>query len=170
MTGRTALRMAVAASGARLAYAALTRRPPGGEKTWTRTNHRGEPVSLLEGPATVVAAVAAVAVPVAVPGDGLERLALAVAGAGAGAFGCYDDLAGTGDRRGFRGHLGALARGEVTTGAVKIAGIGAAGLAAALLLSRREPGSVSRIGRVADVGVNVGLIAGGANLVNLFDL
>ena len=53
------------------------------------------------------------------------------AGAGAATFGGYDDLAGSGDRRGFRGHLGALAGGEVTTGAVKIGGIGAAGVVAA---------------------------------------
>ena len=52
------------------------------------------------------------------------------AAAGAGAFGGYDDLAGSGDRRGFRGHLGALAHGEVTTGAIKIGGIGATGAAA----------------------------------------
>ena len=57
------------------------------------------------------------------------------AAAGAGAFGGYDDLAGSGGRRGFRGHLGALAHGEVTTGAVKLGGIGATGLAASALLA-----------------------------------
>nr|MDQ2814670.1 hypothetical protein [Actinomycetota bacterium] len=41
----------IGAGAARLAYSALTRRPPGGAKTWSRTNHRGEPVTLLEGPA-----------------------------------------------------------------------------------------------------------------------
>lgn len=160
-------RLLVAGSAARLAYAGLTRRPPGGEKAWARTNHRGEPVTLLEGPAVTLAAVAAV---LAVPGlDGSQRLALALAGAGAGAVGCYDDLAGTGDRHGFRGHLGALAKGEVTTGAIKIAGIGAAGLAASLLLSRREAGQPA-IGRAADLVINAGLVAGAANLLNLFDL
>ena len=86
--------------------------------------------------------------------------ALALAGAGAFGFGVYDDLAGSGKRRGLRGHLGALANGEVTTGAVKLGGLGATGLASALLLGR-EP---------ADVAVNAGLVAGGANLLNLFDL
>ena len=130
MTGR---RPVPAAAGggvrcARLAYAALTRTQPGGEQTWTRTNHRGEPVTLLEGPAVTIAAAAAA---LAVPGlDPRERLALGLAGAGSGAFGCYDDLAESGDRRGFRGHLGALAKGEVTTGAVKLVGIGLIGLAA----------------------------------------
>ena len=46
-----ALTSVAAAGAARAAYAVLTRRPPGGEKTWTRVNHRGEPVTLLEGPA-----------------------------------------------------------------------------------------------------------------------
>jgi len=85
---------------------------------------------------------------------------LALAGAGALAFGVYDDLAGSGKRRGLRGHLGALAHGEVTTGAVKLAGIGATGLAGGLLLG----------GDPADIVINAGLIAGGANLLNLFDL
>ena len=88
------------------------------------------------------------------------RAALVAAAAGAGALGGYDDLAGSGDARGFRGHLGALAHGEVTTGAVKIGGIGAAGLAAAVLLG----------GSPVDVAVNAGLTAGAANLLNLFDL
>jgi hypothetical protein len=39
----------LAAGGARGAYALLRSRPPGGTATWTRTNHRGEPVTLLEG-------------------------------------------------------------------------------------------------------------------------
>ena len=51
---------ATAAGAARLAYSALNRRPPGGVKTWSRTNHRGEPVTLLEGPAVAVGAIAGV--------------------------------------------------------------------------------------------------------------
>ena len=85
---------------------------------------------------------------------------MAVAGAGAAAFGAYDDLAGSGDRRGFRGHLGALRHGEVTTGAVKLGGIGVTGLVSAALAG----------GSPADVVINAGLVAGGANLLNLFDL
>ncbi len=41
---------ALAAAAAGLSYAALRQRPPGGDATWSRTNHRGEPVTLLEGP------------------------------------------------------------------------------------------------------------------------
>src|SRR6201996_2798277 len=129
--GRVAERFLLAGVYARLGFAALASRPPGGDKTWTRTNHRGEPVTLLEGPAAAAGAGGAVLV---LPGmDCRDKLALAVAGAGAGAFGCYDDLAGSGDRRGLRGHLGALAGGDVTTGAGKSAGIGAAGLAGSVL-------------------------------------
>src|SRR5580692_10297644 len=45
------------ALAARGAYAGLRRWPPAGEKTWTRSNHRGEPLTLLEGPAVAVGAV-----------------------------------------------------------------------------------------------------------------
>ncbi len=148
----------VAAAAARGSYAALTRRPPGGTAAWTRTNHRGEPVTLLEGPAVAAAAVMSASISPGLPPR--ARAALVAAGIGAGAFGGYDDLAGSGDRRGFRGHLGALAQGDVTTGAVKIGGIGATGLAAAALLG----------GSPVDVALNAGLTAGAANLLNLFDL
>ncbi len=149
---------ALAAGAARGAYALLRARPPGGSAAWTRTNHRGEPVTLLEGPAAAAGAALAAALTPGLPRR--ARAGLVVAAAGAGAFGGYDDLAGSGGRRGFRGHLGALAHGEVTTGAVKLGGIGATGLAASALLG----------GGALDVTVNAGLIAGGANLLNLFDL
>jgi UDP-GlcNAc:undecaprenyl-phosphate/decaprenyl-phosphate GlcNAc-1-phosphate transferase len=147
-----------AAVAARATYAALRRRPPGGAAIWARTNHRGEAVTLLEGPAVALGTTLASAFAAGLSPRG--RAALVAAGAGAAAFGGYDDLAGSGDRRGFRGHLGALARGEVTTGAVKIGGIGAAGVVAAALAG----------GSPADVVINAGLTAGGANLLNLFDL
>ena len=155
----TALRTgALAAGAARAIYAALNSRPPGSRAVWTRTNHRGEQVTLLEGPAVAAGAVTAAALAAALPARG--RGALAAAGAGAAVFGCYDDLAGGGDRRGFRGHLGALAGGELTTGAVKIGGIGGTGIVAGLLVGGSAP----------DVVINAGLVAGGANLLNLFDL
>ena len=148
----------VAAAVARVTYAGLTRCPPGGPANWARTNHRGEPVTLLEGPAVAAAALAAAALAPGLTARG--RAALAIAGTGAAAFGCYDDLAGSGGRRGFRGHLGALAHGELTSGAVKLGGIGASGAAASLVLG----------GPPADIVVNACLAAGGANLLNLFDL
>jgi hypothetical protein len=162
----------IAAAAARLSYALLQARPPGGAQTWNRTNHRGEPITLLEGPAVAIGSVAGA---LAAGGSTRDRMALAVAGAGAAAFGSYDDLAGNGVRKGFRGHLGALQAGELTTGAVKIAGIGAAGLAAAIIAgpsakSRGTGRGTSAPLAVADTLINAGLIAGGANLLNLFDL
>jgi UDP-GlcNAc:undecaprenyl-phosphate GlcNAc-1-phosphate transferase len=155
---------AVAAGATRLAYTVLNQRPPGGTKTWSRTNHRGEQVTLLEGPAVAVGAIAGVLAHAALgpirSGSARSGPAMALAGAGAAAFGGYDDLAGSGDRRGFRGHLGALRHGEVTTGAIKLGGIGATGLASAAIAG----------GSPADVVLNAGLVAGGANLLNLFDL
>jgi hypothetical protein len=162
---------ACAAGAARLAYSALSRRPPGGPKAWSRTNHRGEPVTLLEGPAVAAGALAGVLAQAGLvaasgspgaPGSAGWRRAAAMVlgGAGAAAFGAYDDLAGSGDRRGFRGHLGALRQGEVTTGAVKLGGIGVTGIVSAALAG----------GSPVDVILNAGLVAGGANLLNLFDL
>jgi UDP-GlcNAc:undecaprenyl-phosphate/decaprenyl-phosphate GlcNAc-1-phosphate transferase len=159
----TAAAAAAAASAARLAYAAANHRPPGGTKTWSRTNHRGEPVTLLEGPALTLGAIAGVLAQAGLgPAAGTARsgAAMVVAGAGAAAFGAYDDLAGSGDRRGFRGHLGALRQGEVTTGTVKLGGIGVTGIVSAALAG----------GSPGDMVINAGLVAGGANLLNLFDL
>lgn len=192
--------MLASAAGARLGYSVLTSHQPGGAARWTRTNHRGEPVTLLEGPAVALAGAAAA---LAVPGLArANRVALAVAALGGGGFGCYDDLRGEGDQRGFRGHLGALARGKVTSGVVKLAGIGLSGVAAAAVLSREPsatgcvaglaggggtglagggepragtedvlaPGAARIGGQVADVALNAVLIAASANLLNLFDL
>jgi UDP-GlcNAc:undecaprenyl-phosphate/decaprenyl-phosphate GlcNAc-1-phosphate transferase len=164
----------VGAAAARLSYSLLRARPPGGAAKWTRTNHRGEPVTLLEGPAVAIGGVAGA---LAAGGPARDQLAMAIAGAGAAAFGGYDDLAGNADSKGFRGHLGALRKGELTTGAVKLAGIGAVGLAAAVIADGSGDGTADRIvGRravtaaLADTLINAGLIAGGANLLNLFDL
>ena len=158
---------AASAAAARVAYSALRRYPPGGAQAWARRNHRGEPVTLLEGPAVTAGALAGqlaaalVAGPPAVSaGTGRRADPLAVAGLGAVACGLLDDLRGSGKRRGLRGHLGALRHGEVTTGTVKLAGLAATGLAAAL----------AEGGDPVDVAVNAGLVAGGANLLNLFDL
>jgi UDP-GlcNAc:undecaprenyl-phosphate/decaprenyl-phosphate GlcNAc-1-phosphate transferase len=119
-------------------------------------------VTLLEGPAV---ALGAIAIQILYPERVAPTLtpqsrAQALAGLGALCFGVVDDLAGSGKRRGLRGHLSALADGEVTTGAIKLGGIGATGIASALALG----------GDPADIAVNAGLIAGGANLLNLFDL
>ncbi|KQZ87955.1 hypothetical protein ASD62_00055 [Phycicoccus sp. Root563] len=139
--------------------------PPGGADRWDRTNHAGGTVTLLEGPAYAVGAACAAAL----AGGGPGPVVAATAAAGLGAL---DDLVGDSSSKGFKGHLGALARGEVTTGAVKILGLGLTGLASAALVDRRArrlgPGSVTPT--VVDTLVGGAVVAGSANLLNLLDL
>jgi len=144
----------LAAAGAHLAHRVLTARVR--SPRWQRTNHAGDPVTLLEGPAYVAGAAlgAAVGGPAGV-----------VATLGSGAFGALDDLAGDGASKGLRGHLGAAAQGRVTTGLVKIVGIGATGLVAAALADRAR-GDVGPV----DTLVGGAVVAGAANLANLLDL
>lgn len=157
---------AVAAAGVLGARAALARAVPAGDARWTRSNHRGEPVSLLEGPAVAAGLVAG-----ALACGGRAGAAGAVAVAGGAAFGLVDDLSEDAGRarKGLRGHLGALSRGELTTGGLKVLGIGATSLVAAavaLPAGRRARG----LAGLGDVAVAGALVAGTANLVNLLDL
>jgi UDP-N-acetylmuramyl pentapeptide phosphotransferase/UDP-N-acetylglucosamine-1-phosphate transferase len=173
-TARALVTAGLAAAAGRTASRALASTPPGGKALWDRTNHRGEPITLLEGPAYVAGATVAVATAPGVPAR--VRLAALVAGTAAGALGAYDDLAEGGVRKGLAGHLGALARGEVTTGAVKVLGLAASGVVASALAARpgqretRRGGTPSAAARVVDVLVGGAVVAGSANLVNLLDL
>jgi UDP-N-acetylmuramyl pentapeptide phosphotransferase/UDP-N-acetylglucosamine-1-phosphate transferase len=125
---------------------------------WSRTNHAGDQVSLLEGPAWVLGSVVGLAL--AGPEDSRHAAALSIT---AGSLGLLDDLAGSTSSKGLRGHLGALREGRVTTGAVKLVGLGLTGLAAARSLDRGRHGPVATL-------LGGGVIAGTANLVNLLDL
>ncbi|MEV4754576.1 hypothetical protein AB0J86_05615 [Micromonospora sp. NPDC049559] len=171
-------RLLVAGAGALAARAALravTASPRAAELE--RTNFRGRNVTLAAGPALAVGAATAAAL--GAPSVAAAGAAL-VAGIGSGAVGLYDDVVGARPEqksaKGFAGHLAALREGRVTSGLVKIAGVGAAGLVAATLLAadpdvrarrgRRGRGS----GRAVDVLLGAGVVAGTANLVNLLDL
>lgn len=136
------------------------------ESRWTRVNHRGARISLLEGPAVAAGLVVGA---LAAPGR-RAALAGALAAAGGAAFGLVDDLSEDMGRarKGLRGHLGALATGELTTGGLKVLGIGATSLLAAAV-APPAPG-VGRLGRAADVLTSGALVAASANLVNLLDL
>ncbi|WP_299445587.1 hypothetical protein [uncultured Phycicoccus sp.] len=123
---------------------------------WTRTNHAGAPVTLLEGPSWVAGGALGAAAG-GIPG--------VVAVLGSGGFGALDDLAGDGSSKGLRGHLGAAARGEVTTGAVKVVGLGVTGLVVAALADRARPELT-----VLDTLAGGAVVAGAANLANLLDL
>lgn len=151
---------------------ALDGQIPGGQERWLRTNHRGEPISLLEGPAVAAGLLAGGLV-----GAPSTRgaLALTVAAASGAAFGLVDDLGEdtSARRKGLRGHLGALARGELTTGGLKVLGIGAGALVAAAVATpvhRPDGTRRSAVGWLADVAGSGALVASSANLLNLLDL
>ncbi|QIM21054.1 hypothetical protein G7075_07775 [Phycicoccus sp. HDW14] len=154
MRGRPVLAGLLGALAAAGAHRVLTDRVRSAR--WTRTNHAGADVTLLEGPSWVAGGVL---------GAALAGPAGALAAGASGALGALDDLAGDGSSKGLRGHLGAAARGEVTTGAVKVVGLGVAGLVAAALLDRGR----DEVGAL-DTLVGGAVVAGSANLANLLDL
>jgi len=155
--------------GSAVARAALSwiRRDPGAARL-ERTNFHGRTVSLAGGPALALGATAGAAL--GAPNARTSAAAI-MAGTVAGAVGFYDDMVGNRPEqkaiKGFAGHLGALREGRVTSGLIKIAGVGTAALAASALVGSRR---TSRFGRGADVLLGAGVIAGTANLVNLLDL
>ena len=139
---------------------------------WERTNFHGVTVSLRGGVAMAGASVASAAVASAFSDQPRAALGGLVASLGGGLAGYIDDVdqgAHDGGKvaKGLKGHLGALAHGQVTTGVIKIAGIGASALAASALVGSKAT-SVS--GKAADLALNTVLIAGAANLANLLDL
>jgi UDP-N-acetylmuramyl pentapeptide phosphotransferase/UDP-N-acetylglucosamine-1-phosphate transferase len=76
-------------------------------------------------------------------------------------LGFVDDLLGSGDARGFRGHVAALRKGRLTTGGVKLLGGGAVALVAC--------GVVDPSSSPARLLADAALVALAANLGNLFD-
>jgi hypothetical protein len=168
-TAKRAFLGGLAAGGTIAAVAAIRR------SKWStdldRINHKGDTVSLAEGPAvTVGATVGAVAGANSAP----YAAAAACAGLVSGAAGLYDDMADTkGEKaKGFKGHLMALLKGRVSAGLVKIAAISSAGLASAALIDAvsDEPKPRHWFPRLWNIGVAGGVVAGTANLINLFDL
>ncbi len=128
----------------------------------------GQPVTLAEGPLAAAGLLAGLAVERALGAPAHRTLAVALAGLGSAAVGAYDDLYGTAQAKGFAGHLRALREGRVTSGLVKIVGVGLSAAAAALVLGRARGTGTGR--RLTDLGIDTALIAATANLVNLFDL
>ncbi len=188
---RAALQAAAAAAGG-AAGAASTRRlatrlPRRLRQPWERTNYAGRPLTLLEGPAWLAGGVSGIGVAALLGALDRDESAVAVRSSptaglvvtiASGALGALDDLAGSASRKGLKGHIGALRRGEVTTGAVKIAGLAVTGLVGALLTDRtRNPSSSQRQGGRGRTGPHVietlvggAVVAAAANVVNLFDL
>lgn len=139
---------------------------------WERTNFHGATVSLRGGVAMAGASVASAAVATTLSNQPRAALGGVVASLGGGVAGYIDDVdqgAHDGGKvaKGLKGHLGALAHGQVTTGVIKIAGIGASALAASALVGSK---ATSVGAKAADLVLNTVLIAGTANLANLLDL
>ena len=147
-----------------------------------RVNFRGRTVSLRGGVGVAAGTVAAGAQLGRILGDGaagVRPAAAAVAATGAaGAAGLIDDLDsgahdGQAPAKGLKGHLSALARGRVTTGAVKIAVIGSGALVAGVLLARHRSATTAPRRRPAtalDAAVSALTIASWADVHNLLDL
>ena len=145
-----------------------------------RVNFRGRTVSLRGGVGVAAGAVAASAQlgRALGAGAGTRPAVAAVAATGAaGAAGLIDDLdAGAHDgqtpAKGLKGHLSALARGRVTTGAVKIAVIGSGALVAGVLLARHRAAAPLRrpAATALDAVVSAVTIASWADVHNLLDL
>jgi UDP-GlcNAc:undecaprenyl-phosphate GlcNAc-1-phosphate transferase len=134
-----------------------------------RENFRGRQLSTAAGLAAVVAVIGvegAVTVVDAVgpdlpAGSHEARRLVVLAVVGFGFLGFLDDLGGVGQSGGFRGHLRALARGELTTGAIKLFG------GTALSIVVVAIGSYAR--NVPQLIADAALVALAANLANLLD-
>ncbi len=177
----TARRLAAALSAgatSAAAYAVGRALPDSSRRPWARTNHAGRPVTLLEGPAHVVGLAAGAWI-------GGAGVAPVIAALGAGALGALDDLTGDTGAKGLRGHLRAARAGRVTTGLVKVVGLGALGVVVAWAqdgqrgearnaraphASHRAGGTRGLVERTGDALLGGAVVAGTANLVNLFDL
>lgn len=142
--------------------AAVSRLPALPVAGWRRLNYRGRAVSLSGGAGSVAGVLAG-----AMFAGPLRRATLIAAGS-ATLAGAYDDLfAPSAERRsdkGLTGHLEALRAGRVSGGIVKVAVIGAGSVIAA--------GRLPKAGATGwrDRAIDATLIAGSANLLNLFDL
>jgi UDP-N-acetylmuramyl pentapeptide phosphotransferase/UDP-N-acetylglucosamine-1-phosphate transferase len=146
----------------------LLLRPVFAGEVFRRENYRGHGLPTAVGLVLAVAVLVVEAVRVvaaAAAGDGSRvdgpRLGVLVLAVGLSLLGLVDDLAGDGDRRGFRGHLQSLAGGRLTTGALKLFGGGAVALVA-VAAARPDDG----LGYLLTDAV---LVALAANVGNLFD-
>ena len=117
---------------------------------WLRANHAGASVTLAEGPIAVVALLAGTGVDRLLDSSGQRSFPVAVASVGSGVVGAYDDLYGAAQAKGFRGHLRALRSGELTSGTIKILGVGLSAAAAAALVQRSRPGCPKQMCRALD--------------------
>lgn len=131
---------------------------------WRRTNFHGREVSLSGGLSAASGALAG-----AVIGASALRIPSLIAGGTALIAGGYDDLlapnAEQASDKGLAGHIRALRAGRASGGVVKVAVIGVGAILAAACMPKAGEDR-----RWIEVLVDSALIAGSANLLNLFDL
>lgn len=165
--------------GVGVPYLGMRMLVPSLESSPTHPNYRGRPVFLGLGVAwllwagaailggmalsNIPALTAAPAAPILILAGPLVLVAFAL--------GLVDDAFGTGADRGFRGHLGAIARGRLTTGGMKLFGISLASLIAAVIVlhSRTDAYSMALAPTLLAIPAGAG-IALSSNFVNLTDL
>lgn len=133
------------------------------EADFVRPNFKGEKIPLAAGVVFFIAAVIVVLPLFFLWPPGLRDTALLylLAMSGAAFLGLMDDFWGSREASGLMGHFKALARGRLTTGAVKALG---GGMLALILAARLYPND---IWKVMDSAL---IIALSVNLLNLFDL
>jgi UDP-N-acetylmuramyl pentapeptide phosphotransferase/UDP-N-acetylglucosamine-1-phosphate transferase len=155
----------VGAAGGRLAW--LATRSLFAAPALRRTNWRGRDVATAAGvllPLVLLLVEAGRAVAAAAgtgrPGTTAGRLLVLTAALGFTLLGAVDDLVGTPDDRGFRGHFRALRHGRATTGLLKLVG------GTALALAVVGPAAGRSLGRLL---ADAALVALAANLANLLD-
>jgi UDP-GlcNAc:undecaprenyl-phosphate GlcNAc-1-phosphate transferase len=135
-----------------------------------RRNHRGDEIPTAGGLVAVMAVLVvaaawslleALADERVIDGSAESRRLALLAFAGFALLGLVDDVLGSGDDgRGFKGHLGAIAHGRLTTGGMKL--VGGLALAAVVCAPRRPDGFRQLV-------VDTLLVALAANLGNLLD-
>ena len=152
---QSALLLALGALSTLLSLTLLAPRLP------RRRNHAGRAIPTASGtaflPIILFVLVLGISGSIGLGGVGLAYLVYAFA---AGTVGFVDDVWGGAEARGFRGHLGALAGGRVTSGILKLIVLGGGAILFALTV-------VEGVFYAAFAAV---LVAGSANLANLFDV
>ncbi|HYX43776.1 MAG TPA: hypothetical protein VE760_01950 [Acidimicrobiales bacterium] len=162
---RLVVATAVGVAGGRLAW--LATRSLFAAPSLRRTNWRGREVATAAGillPLVLLLVeagrVVAAAAGTGRPGTTAARLLVLTAALGFALLGAVDDLVGTADDQGFRGHLRALRQGRATTGLLKLVG------GTALALAVVGPTAGRSLGRLL---ADAALVALAANLANLLD-
>lgn len=138
---------------------------------WERKNYRGRSVSLSGGLATSLALTTSCACLGFITPRYHSTLFSSLQIAGVSSIcGYIDDMDTSSQQsKGFHGHLGALKQGHITTGAIKIFGIGSVSMLSALSLVRGR-NIKGFFPKIIHTLVGGALIASSANLANLFDL